>query len=211
MNGNNGEPISVTYKGYLGTAYDVSSYVIKDPAGREIFHTGFTTNPVDDEKKALEYLKDTLNMLEMFEERPIQYDEEEEDDFTKGMREAWNLARLLRKPLYPGSLRDDLKEKIFGFREADQIFTHVDPVEALERFNKFKAEKASINPGDEVIYTDPTEGHTKRYVITCVENDRYGWIDEEGHTGCFDGRMFHKTGRFFPEIKKLKEAMSCAK
>ena len=208
MNGRNGEPIEVTYNGYLGIAYGVSSYSIRNPEGKEILHTGFTTFPVDTEEKALEYLKESLETLKMLQ--PNQ-DVTKECDYVKGLHDAWNIAKLLRHPSYPGALYDKEKEKIFGFRESDQILTHVDPVEALERFNKFKAEKASINPGDEVIYTDPTEGHTKRYVITCVENDRYGWIDEEGHTGCFDGRMFHKTGRFFPEIKKLKEAMSCAK
>lgn len=208
MNGRNGEPIEVTYNGYLGIAYGVSSYSIRNPEGKEILHTGFTTFPVDTEEKALEYLKESLETLKMLQ--PNQ-DVTKECDYVKGLHDAWNIAKLLRHPSYPGALYDKEKEKIFGFRESDQILTHVDPVEALERFNKFKAEKASINPGDEVIYTDPTEGHTKRYVITCVENDRYGWIDEEGHTGCFDGRMFHKTGRFFPEIEKLKEAMSCAK
>lgn len=208
MNGRNGEPIEVTYNGYLGIAYGVSSYSIRNPEGKEILHTGFTTFPVDTEEKALEYLKESLETLKMLQPKQ---DVTRECDYVKGLHDAWNIAKLLRHPSYPGALYDKEKEKIFGFRESDQILTHVDPVEALERFNKFKAEKASINPGDEVIYTDPTEGHTKRYVITCVENDRYGWIDEEGHTGCFDGRMFHKTGRFFPEIKKLKEAMSCAK
>ena len=208
MNGRNGEPIEVTYNGYLGMAYGVSSYSIRNPEGKEILHTGFTTFPVDTEEKALEYLKESLETLKMLQPKQ---DATKECDYVKGLHDAWDIAKLLRHPSYPGALYDKEKEKIFGFRESDQILTHVDPVEALERFNKFKAEKASINPGDEVIYTDPTEGHTKRYVITCVENDRYGWIDEEGHTGCFDGRMFHKTGRFFPEIKKLKEAMSCAK
>ena len=208
MNGRNGEPIEVTYNGYLGIAYGVSSYSIRNPEGKEILHTGFTTFPVDTEEKALEYLKESLETLKMLQPKQ---DVTKECDYVKGLHDAWNIAKLLRHPSYPGALYDKEKEKIFGFRESDQILTHVDPVEALERFNKFKAENASINPGDEVIYTDPTEGHTKRYVITCVENDRYGWIDEEGHTGCFDGRMFHKTGRFFPEIKKLKEAMSCAK
>lgn len=208
MNGRNGEPIEVTYNGYLGIAYGASSYSIRNPEGKEILHTGFTTFPVDTEEKALEYLKESLETLKMLQPKQ---DVTKECDYVKGLHDAWNIAKLLRHPSYPGALYDKEKEKIFGFRESDQILTHVDPVEALERFNKFKAEKASINPGDEVIYTDPTEGHTKRYVITCVENDRYGWIDEEGHTGCFDGRMFHKTGRFFPEIKKLKEAMSCAK
>lgn len=208
MNGRNGEPIEVTYNGYLGIAYGVSSYSIRNPEGKEILHTGFTTFPVDTEEKALEYLKESLETLKMLQPKQ---DVTKECDYVKGLHDAWNIAKLLRHPSYPGALYDKEKEKIFGFRESDQILTHVDPVEALERFNKFKVENASINPGDEVIYTDPTEGHTKRYVITCVENDRYGWIDEEGHTGCFDGRMFHKTGRFFPEIKKLKEAMSCAK
>ena len=208
MNGRNGEPIEVTYNGYLGIAYGVSSYSIRNPEGKEILHTGFTTFPVDTEEKALEYLKESLETLKMLQPKQ---DVTKECDYVKGLHDAWDIAKLLRHPSYPGALYDKEKEKIFGFRESDQILTHVDPVEALERFNKFKAENASINPGDEVIYTDPTEGHTKRYVITCVENDRYGWIDEEGHTGCFDGRMFHKTGRFFPEIKKLKEAMSCAK
>ncbi len=208
MNGRNGEPIEVTYNGYLGIAYGVSSYSIRNPEGKEILHTGFTTFPVDTEEKALEYLKESLKTLKMLQPKQ---DVTRECDYVKGLHDAWNIAKLLRHPSYPGALYDKEKEKIFGFRESDQILTHVDPVEALERFNKFKAEKASINPGDEVIYTDPTEGHTKHYVITCVENDRYGWIDEEGHTGCFDGRMFHKTGRFFPEIEKLKEAMSCAK
>jgi hypothetical protein len=208
MNGRNGEPIEVTYNGYLGIAYGVSSYSIRNPEGKEILHTGFTTFPVDTEEKALEYLKESLETLKMLQPKQ---DVTRECDYVKGLHDAWNIAKLLRHPSYPGALYDKEKEKIFGFRESDQILTHVDPVEALERFNKFKAEKASINPGDEVIYTDPTEGHTKRYVITCVENDRYGWIDEEGHTGCFNGRMFHKTGRFFPEIEKIKEAMSCAK
>ena len=35
MNGRNGEPIVAEHNGYVGTAYGVSSYAIRDPRGRE--------------------------------------------------------------------------------------------------------------------------------------------------------------------------------
>lgn len=205
MNGRNGEPIVAEHNGYVGTAYGVSSYAIRDPRGKEIFHTGFTTFPVDTEEKTKKYLIGALNGLVIPAKTSPQ-----EDDYVKGLKDAWEMARHLRHPSYPGGLYEKDKEKIFGYRDSDQILTNLEPWEAIERYKIFETEQAIVRPGDEVLHVDPT-GHTKRYVITCVENDRYGWIDGEGHTGCFDGRMFHKTGRFFPEIKKLKEAMSCAK
>lgn len=206
MNGRNGEPIVAEHNGYVGKAYGVSSYEIRDPRGKEIFHTGFTTFPVDTEEKTKEYLIDTLNALEgLAKTRP------QEDGYVKGLKDAWEMARHLRHPSYPGGLYEEDKEKIFGYRDSDQILTNLEPWEAIERYKIFETEQAIVRPGDEVLHVDPTEGRTKHYVITCVEDNRYGWMDEEGHTGCFNGRAFQKTGRNFKEIKRLKEAMSCAK
>ena len=56
MNGRNGEPIVAEHNGYVGKAYGVSSYAIRDPRGKEVFRTGFTTFPVDTEEKTKERL-----------------------------------------------------------------------------------------------------------------------------------------------------------
>lgn len=193
MNGRNGEPIEVTYNGYLGVAYGVSSYSIRNPEGKEILHTEFTTFPVDTEEKALEYLKESLETLKMLQPKQ---DVTKECDYVKGLHDAWNIAKLLRHPSYPGALYDKEKEKIFGYAQSDQILTHLDPAEAIERFNTFKAEQTTIHRGDEVMYTGEDQ-RTKRYLITFVCDDKYCWMDEEGHTGCFQGQIFHKTGRNF--------------
>ena len=55
--------IEVKYNGYTGIAYGYSSFSVRNPQGKEIFHTGFTTNEIRTEEEALKYLKETLMML----------------------------------------------------------------------------------------------------------------------------------------------------
>ncbi len=204
----NKEPIIVTYKGYTGKAYGVSSYSIYGPEGKEIYHTGYTTEDIENEGQALIYLKETLKFLEEShpsKSLPMMC------DYEKGLREGWELARLLRNPENGGLYTDD-RQKIFGYRESDKILTELEAPEALSRYYGYMREKENVHEGDEVTYVGE-DGRMKRYVITTVQGDNYGWMDEDGHTGCFQGMMFKKTGRSFPQITYLKDALSfrCAK
>ncbi len=57
--------IKVTYDGYTGIAYGRSSYVVRDKAGKMIYHTGFLHKRPMTEEECLEELKSILDLLEM--------------------------------------------------------------------------------------------------------------------------------------------------
>ena len=56
--------IKAEYNGYTGYAYGVSSFSIRDKDNHEILHTGFCTERPQTEAECLEYLKDTLDLLD---------------------------------------------------------------------------------------------------------------------------------------------------
>lgn len=55
--------IKVTYDGYTGIAYGRSSYVVRDKAGKTIYHTGFLHKRPMTEEECLEELKAILDYL----------------------------------------------------------------------------------------------------------------------------------------------------
>ncbi len=58
------ETIKAEYNGYTGYAYGVSSFSVRDKNNREIFHTGFCNKRPQTEAECLEYLKETLDLLD---------------------------------------------------------------------------------------------------------------------------------------------------
>ena len=130
--------IVVEYNGYTGIACGYSSYVVRDSEGKEIFHTGFTTEKIDTEEKALEYLKDTLVMLDDLKNKE---DATAMCDYVRGLYDAWEVAGLLVHPSYNGALSGELKEKIFGFRDSDKILRNLNAQEAVEKWKNFKNKK----------------------------------------------------------------------
>lgn len=57
--------IKVTYDGYTGIAYGRSSYVVRDKAGKTIYHTGFLHKRPMTEEECLEELKNILEFIDM--------------------------------------------------------------------------------------------------------------------------------------------------
>lgn len=189
--------IVVEYNGYTGIAYGHSSYIVRDSKGNEIFHTGFTTESIDTEEKALKYLKDTLVTLDR-----LRQPEKEEPpamcDYVRGLIDAWNVARNLTSPETGGMYEND-KRIVFGYTSSDKILRTLSAQEALAKFERWQNYKYDIQPGDEVVF-ETMEKRTIKCVITCIYGDKYGYVDEDGHCGAFDGICFEKTGKTHPGI-----------
>ena len=192
------QTIEVKYNGYTGTAYGYSSYSVRDPQGREIFHTGFTTNEIRTEKEALEYLKETLVTLELLKEPQQEEEAPVMCDYIRGVEDAWHIARQLTSP-DTGGLYESDKAFIFGYRSSDKILRTLSGQEALEKYRSWQTHKEAVYCGDEVIFETEAQ-RTIKAVITCIEGDRYGYVDEDGHCGAIQGQCFKKTGRTHPGI-----------
>lgn len=190
--------IVVEYNGYTGIAFGHSSYIVRDSKGNEIFHTGFTTNEIRTEEEALEYLKETLVMLDHLRRPQSEEDTPVMCDYIKGVEDAWHVARQLTSP-DTGGLYENDKALAFGYRSSDKILRTLSGQEALQKFRTWQNYKNDIHIGDEVFFVTEAQ-RTVKCVLTCIEGDRYGYVDEDGHCGAFQGRCFEKTGKTHPGI-----------
>ena len=185
--------IIVEYNGYTGIAFGHSSYIVRDSKGNEIFHTGFTTNEIRTEEEALEYLKETLVMLDHLRRPQSEEDTPVMCDYIKGVEDAWHVARQLTSP-ETGGLYENDKALAFGYRSSDKILRTLSG-----QFRTWQNYKNDIHIGDEVFFVTEAQ-RTVKCVLTCIEGDRYGYVDEDGHCGAFQGRCFEKTGKTHPGI-----------
>lgn len=204
--------IEVKYNGYTGIAYGYSSFSVRDPQGKEIFHTEFTTNEIKTQEEALKYLKDTLVIIGRLAQPQTEEKAPEKEeppvmcDYVRGLIDAWNVARNLTSPETGGMYEND-KKIVFGYTSSDKILRTLSAQEALAKFERWQNYKYDIQPGDEVVF-ETMEKRTIKCVITCIYGDKYGYVDEDGHCGAFDGICFEKTGKKYPSINHIIDELA---
>ena len=122
------------------------------------------------------------------------------DGFRKGLEEAWECARKLTHPSY-GGFYDDEQEKIFGYRNSDDILTKFTAEEAIEKIREYESKlnepDKEIKVGDEIVYETGAKS-----VVSKISNDFYYCLDGVG----YPKERCEKTGRHFPQIEEVLKA-----
>lgn len=79
-----------------------------------------------------------------------------EDDYNRGLNDAWELAQKIGGPISNGAYYFDRLYEMFGEYEAHDIFgkfSYQEAIEKIEEYEKKKAEEAKLTRGDIVRFS----------------------------------------------------------
>lgn len=128
--------------------------------------------------------------------------------YEQGLEDAWEAARAIGKSTKDGGL--DLHElvQIFGTPFTTSIFNRFTAAEAIVKMKTYEEEHQEIKVGDEVCRKDRKDC---KFVVTAMTKDKlcFDCISKQGvfYQIC-DPNLIEKTGRHFPQVERLLEAMN---
>lgn len=145
-------------------------------------------------------------------DRYSETDGKEKEAYTKGLNDAWELAKKLESDISVGDLADIFGKEVYDPYEGtlSDIIESYTATEALEKVNAYEKEKSKIRVGDEVVLK---EDHLKM-IVTFVENYDDGKVHgicvnpgkhpvDVGGTISSSVENWQKTGKHYDEIEKL--------
>lgn len=125
-------------------------------------------------------------------------------NYQKGLDDAWETIIKLAHTTYAQ------RSEIFdGLQDILSIMQKFSPSEVAAKLREYEQQKADeIKVGDEVI---PIDANRRPFVVVSIENNViHGFDLADGYTprGCHrDETRWEKTGRYFPQVAELLEAM----
>ena len=133
-----------------------------------------------------------------------------QDGYYKGLEEAWECAKKLTHPSY-GGFYDDEQEKIFGYRNSDEVLTNFTAYEAIEKIREYESKlnepdkEYEIQIGDEVMSMFGDKGY-----VTGIKGDEFCVLYPNGTVGHSSKSTYSFTGKSNPLIKDILEQMKGA-
>lgn len=127
-----------------------------------------------------------------------------ESDFQNGLNTAWDVAKKI-------ALMDtETSENATGYFGLFRIMEHLTPMQAIEKLKAYEEQQkadAEIKVGDEV------EAYSGRAIVFSTSTDKEGkkfcryWYPSEERFNMDKTENLKKTGRYFPQVAELLEAM----
>lgn len=130
------------------------------------------------------------------------------DGYNAGMNDAWEAARKIICNEIDGGLSTREMIKIFGSVSASAALKNNTVSEAIAKIREFdeeKAENAKIKVGDVVV--ERLKNAEITFVVCLVSFERIYGITGDGKWNVCQKGEARKTGKHFPEIVKVLEAM----
>lgn len=133
-----------------------------------------------------------------------------EADYQRGLNEAWEAARKVYLPENQGGLSIFELNYVFDVRHISTLFTEFSAKEVIEKLHAYEAEKKAKEEEEEIKVGDEVEttAFNKVIVLKHLHDGYYAALNDK-----FEKVMIHssgitkKTGRHFPQVEELLDAM----
>lgn len=127
----------------------------------------------------------------------------EDNNKSKMKSLGWELAqKIFKSPKDGGMTSVDLAD-CFGTSVVDEVMC-MDYADAAEKYRAWKTQKEAFHVGDEVKY--PWRA-SDLYVVTNVNDETVFAMDAIGASFCIDKRSLRKTGRTYPQIRRVLDGL----
>lgn len=138
-----------------------------------------------------------------------------EGAYQRGLDDAWEMAKrivLIKTDANcPYFTIDELK-KIFGYSTSQNVLRTYSASEAIEKVKAYEQQKADgIKVGDEVCFVFAGGETIEPFIVFSIKDDNgkkyYEGIQTSDGRWVSGGLKYYKTGRHFPQVAELLDAM----
>lgn len=153
---------------------------------------------------------DEQSVIKQLEEFSKGVSDDIEAAYQRGLNEAWEAARKVYLPENQGGLSIFELNYVFDVRHISTLFTEFSAKEVIEKLHAYEAEKKAKEEEEEIKVGDEVEttAFNKVIVLKHLHDGYYAALNDK-----FEKVMIHssgitkKTGRHFPQVEELLDAM----